>query len=348
MSPLESPAAPRPDDQREVVAFLSRPDSYPGRSATVERVDTHCSSVFLVGDRAYKLKHALAFASLDYTTLERRERACWAELALNRRTAPDLYLGVMPVNRTPEGMLALDGRGTAIDWLVVMRRFAETDLFDRMADNGRLSVALMRWLSEEIARFHGGAECMPGFGGADGLRRAIAHNLEELLLRTGPHDGSAARALHAAAQLALDRVAPILDERRARGMVRRCHGDLRLANICLFGGRPTLFDCVEFSDEISCIDVLYDLAFLLMDLRQRGLGALADAVLGRYVEITGDRDGLQVLPLFLSVRAATRSYAVAASALRRTDPQVAVRLAAQAQSLLTLADAFLKETPPVG
>jgi hypothetical protein len=113
---------------REVIAFLSRVESYGmGAQGPVERIDTHCSTVFLVGRHAYKLKRAIAFASLDYTTTERREAACRAELALNRRTAPELYLAVRPINRSPSGGLAFDGPGPPIDWVVVMRRFEQDD-----------------------------------------------------------------------------------------------------------------------------------------------------------------------------------------------------------------------------
>lgn len=345
-SPSDGRSSVRADDQREIVAFLSRRESYGSPAASVERIDTHCSSIFLVDDRAYKLKHALAFAALDYTTVERRERACRAELALNRRTAPDLYLGIRSINRTPAATLALNGTGPALDWVVVMRRFAQAELFDHMAAEGRLTGVLMRSLGEEIGRFHGGAEIMPAFGGADGIRRAIAHNLEELLMRTNLRDGRLARELYDASLAALDRLATLLDCRRAHGMVRRCHGDLRLANICLVRRRPTLFDCIEFSDEISCIDVLYDLAFLLMDLRWRSLDAFAEIVLRRYVETTGDADGLIALPLLLSVRAATRCYAVAGSALRQKERASAARRATEARSLLAFAGRVLDEPAP--
>lgn len=336
----------RPDvpavGQDAVLAFLGRADSYAG-TGPVERIGTHCSTIFLVADRAYKLKHAIAFAALDYTTVERRERACRAELALNRRTAPDLYLGVLPITRAADGALAFDGSGPTVDWVVVMRRFSQEALFDRMAERGRLTPALMAALGETVARFHAGAEVTPGFGGAAGMGRAIARNHAELLRVRPGADAGSVESLRTASLAALGRAAPLLDRRRAEGQVRRCHGDLRLANICLYAGRPTLFDAIEFSDEVSCTDTLYDLAFLLMDLRLGDREDLAGIVLRHYLRLTGDHGGLPALPLFLSVRAATRCYAVAGAAGRCPDPTTAARLAARAESLLVQAGRYLEQ-----
>jgi uncharacterized protein len=167
-------------DQREVIDFLSRAASYGTAHGTlgdaVERIETHCSIVFLVEDRAYKLKRAIRYASLDYTTLALRRAACEAELVLNRRTAPQLYLGVHAIGRDADGNLAFDAPGPALDYVVEMRRFAQSDLFDRMADNRRLTPALMREAGEAVARLHLAAELTPGFGGSEVLRRVITDN----------------------------------------------------------------------------------------------------------------------------------------------------------------------------
>ena len=139
----------------------------------------------------------------------------------------------------------------------------------------------------------------------------------------------------------------LLDRRRNAGRVRRCHGDLRLANICLYAGQPTLFDCIEFSDEIGCIDVLYDLAFLLMDLHLHGRGDLGNAVFNAYLDLAPETEGLRALPLFLALRAATRSYALAGSARRRTDPQEAARLLAFARRHIDAGIEFLAPQHPL-
>jgi len=319
------------DDQDAVLAFLADPVSHGTPVGGMERIETHCAIVFLAGDRAYKLKRAIRYSSLDYTTRELRRAACEAELLLNRRTAPELYLGVRSINRDANGGLAFDGPGAALDYVVVMRRFAQSDLFDRLAETGRLTPELMHDLGQAIARFHLAAEIAPEFGGSDAIRRVIADNERELGLVAPALDGVTVETLGGRAHLALDTVAELLDRRRTDGKVRRCHGDLRLANICLWEGRPTLFDCIEFSDEIGCIDVLYDLAFLLMDLQLRGRGDLGNAVFNAWMDLAPETDGLLVLPLFLALRAATRSYALAGGAQRRANPRQAARLLAQAR-----------------
>lgn len=300
---------PAVDDQDAVIAFLSDPASLGLATGGVERIETHCSIVFLAGDRAYKLKRAIRYSSLDYTTREARRAACEAELVLNRRTAPELYLSVRSINRDADGGLAFDGPGSALDHVVVMRRFAQSDLFDRLLEAGRLTAEVTRDLGFAVARFHLAAETAPAFGGSDAIRRVIADNERELRLVAPALDGITVETLSGRAHLALDTVAALLDQRRTGGKVRRCHGDLRLANICLWAGRPTLFDCIEFSDEIGCIDVLYDLAFLLMDLELRGRGDLGNAVFNAWMDLAPETDGLRALPLFLALRAATRSYA---------------------------------------
>lgn len=341
---LRSPGrAPGFTPQDEVIAFLSDAASYGVPGGALERIDTHCSMVFLFGNRAYKLKRAIAFSSLDYSTVARREAACRAELALNRRTAPALYVGVEAIRRRPTGALGFDGRGPIVDWVVVMRRFDQADLFERLAEAGKLTPELLSALAEEIARFHEGAERMSAFGGAAGLRDAIERNHSDQQTVDAILGHEAVERLHAVALGALERAGPRLDRRRAEGRVRRCHGDLRLANICLLDGRPTLFDAIEFSEPVSCIDVLFDLAFLLMDLRYRGLGTLADVLFERYLDATGDTRELSVMPLLLSVRAATRAYTLAAAVARQASSEQARLHAAAARSHLSLASSLLTE-----
>jgi len=336
---------PAADDQAAVIEFLSSPASY-GVASAVQRIDTHCSIVFLVEDRAYKLKRAIRYAALDYTTRELRQAACAAELWLNRRTAPDLYLGVRSVTYDRRGHLTFDGTGAALDQVVVMRRFDQSDLFDRMALTRRLTLPLMRALGEAVADLHRIAERTPRHGGAEAIRRVIADNEVELAKVAEELDGAAVGTLGGHARAWLDRLAAVLDARRDEGKVRRCHGDLRLANICLYRGRPTLFDCIEFSDEIGCIDVLYDLAFLLMDLLLDDHGDLANAVFNAYLDHAPETAGLRVLPLFLALRAATRSYALAGAAARRADPEEATRLLALAHRHIDAGTEFLAPPAP--
>ncbi|WKN21530.1 phosphotransferase [Azotobacter vinelandii] len=330
------------NDQDEVIAFLSRPVSYGAPDGRVERIDSHGSLVFLHGEHAYKLKRAVAYAALDYRSLGSRERACRAELRLNRRTAPQLYLAVRSINRAADGSLRFDGAGPVLDWVVVMRRFPQEALFERMAVAGHLTEALMERLGAEIARFHAGAEITPQFGGPVAVRLVIEENHRELRRYPDLLDHGALAALHRAALAELDAQAGELDRRRREGRVRRCHGDLRLANICLLDGRPTPFDGIEFSDRLICIDVLHDLAFLLLDLQHHGLDALATRLLRSYLAHAGEAEDCRPLPLFLSLRAATRSFTLACGARRQHDPALAADKARQARVLLARAAACLR------
>jgi aminoglycoside phosphotransferase family enzyme len=334
------------DNQDTVIKFLSDPASY-GAHGGVERIDTHCSIVFLTANHAYKLKRAIRYASLDYTTRILRQTACETEIVLNRRTAPELYVGVRSINRGPSGVLTFGGEGPALDHVVLMRRFAQSDLFDRMAQMGTLTSELMHALGEAVARLHLVADETPQYGGAEAIRRVIADNDRELAKVAAELDGVAVGTLSSRARTALDGLATLLDRRRNAGRVRRCHGDLRLANICLYAGQPTMFDCIEFSDEIGCIDILYDLAFLLMDLQLHGRADLGNAVFNAYLDLAPEAEGLRALPLFLALRAATRSYALAGSARRRTDPHEAARLLAFARRHIDAGIAFLAPQHPL-
>lgn len=334
----------RCDDQTETIAFLSQARTYavPG---PVERIDTHAAMVFLAGDRAYKLKRAVRYPYLDFSTADKRKAVCETELALNRRTAPDLYLDVQPVGRLDDGTLAI-GRGAPVDWLVVMRRFAPECLLDAMARKGGLDPRLVRELADAVAAFHDSAEAVPE-PGAGRVRAVIEGNrasmaaLPDALLPAAECERLRARSL-----ALLDELAPLLDRRAASGHVRHCHGDLHLANICLWHGRPTLFDCLEFDAELATTDVLYDLAFLLMDLWQRGLHAEASLAFNRYCDMRDESDGLAALPLFLSMRAAVRAHVAASAAGRQPDAARREERQAAARAYLAAAMAFLDRPAP--
>lgn len=332
--------------QTEALEALEQPATYGPDAGPVERVDTHISAVFLVGSRAYKLKRAVRFDYLDFSTVEKRRAACEAEVALNRRTAPSLYLGVVPLARAADGRLRVGGEGPPIEWLVEMRRFDQNTLFDRLAVRGQLSERLLGELATSIAVFHAGAEPRDDHGGLAGMRWVIDGNRDDIAKHVGTTFAAAeVDALVAATGVEIDAVADLLDRRRRDGRVRRCHGDLHLRNICLDAGRPLVFDAIEFNDEISCVDVLYDLAFLLMDLLHRGLAGEANVVLNRYLERALDYEGLRLLPLFLSVRAAVRAKIGASTADVQEGVDVA-RSREEARAYLRLAARFLDRRPP--
>jgi uncharacterized protein len=291
----------------ETIAFLKHWLAPSGPAESIQVIETHISIVLLAGERAIKLKRDVRLPYLDFSTPERRLAACEAELSLNRRTAPDLYLRVRSIMRTASG-LAFEGTGPLVDAIVEMRRFDEEGVFDRLALRGRLSRVLIEELASRIAAFHRLASPDPRFGGAPGIERVLAIN--EAGLRASPLFEQA-EPFVAAFRAAFETHRPLLERRRLDGKVRRCHGDLHLRNICLVGGAPTLFDCIEFSEDLATTDILYDLAFLLMDLWRRNQPEPANLVLNRYFDQMADTDGLGLIPFFMAIRAAVRAHVLA-------------------------------------
>ncbi|MFZ9485040.1 MAG: AAA family ATPase [Alphaproteobacteria bacterium] len=334
--------------QAEVLRFLADPATHGG--VAPRRIDTHGSVVFLAGDRAWKLKRAVAFSYMDFSTPRRRAALCRAELEANRRMAAPLYLGVRAVVRRA-GALALvpDAEASedeALDHVVEMRRFPEGGEFDALAAAGRLDAPLVRRLAAVVARFHRAAEPVRGFGGAAGLAGVAAENEREFAREAPLLDPALAARAGALCARALGAIGPLLDARAAAGRVRRCHGDLHLGNVCLFEGAPVPFDAIEFNPAIANVDTLFDLAFLLMDLELRGSRALAGACLNAYLEILPETDGLAALPAMLALRAGIRAHTRAAASRAQPDGARRAAIAADARRHLAAIEAFLEARPP--
>lgn len=311
-----------PIEQLDTVAFLSNPASY-GLNHPVEIHETHGSRVFLAGDHAYKLKRAVKLPYLDYSTPQRRREMCARELAVNRAMAPDLYEAVRGIVRENGALRFSDADDPrAIEWVVVMRRFHQSDLLEARRKAGALTLLDLSALADAVANFHRGARISRDFGGASGIR-AVTDENTAILRAVGSSGVCSPAVIEDYTQLSeawLRRLRHILGWRRRGGYVRRCHGDLHLNNVAMIAGKAVLFDAIEFDESFATIDVLFDLAFLLMDLDSHGLRAHANALLNRYLEQTYDYGGLAALPLFLSCRAALRAHvAIAARAAHASD-----------------------------
>jgi uncharacterized protein len=333
------------EDQTPVVEFLAAPSTHGG--ATVERIDTHSSIIVLAGERAYKLKRAVRFDYLDFSTPERRRVLCEAEVRLNRRTAPTLYRSVVAITQEGNGSYALGGNGRPLDWVVEMNRFPQEALFDRLASADCLGIDLMGPLASAVADFHRSAEQRPDHGGTEGMSWVIDGNAAGFAeFGSACLNPSTARRVTHDAHRKVERLGALLERRRKAGFVRQCHGDLHLRNIVLLDGRPTLFDGIEFNDEIACTDVLYDLAFLLMDLWRRRLPRHANTVLNRYLAEMSAFDGVALLPLFLSCRAAVRAKTTATAAQLQPDVQRRRELEDTAREYLAMAEHLLHPPDP--
>lgn len=330
-----------PMDQTETVAFLAEPATF-GITHPVETIETHISRIFLAGDRVFKMKRAVKLPYVDFSTPELRLAACGREVELNSVTAEGLYIGVRRITRRADGTLAFDGEGELVDAVVEMKRFEQSALLDRMAEAGALSSDLMTKTARMIAHFHGGAPVVHAGGGAANLAGVLDINKAGFATSRVFGEEEVA-ALDAAFRAALSRHGGALDQREAAGKVRRCHGDLHLRNICLLDGQPCLFDCIEFNDRIATIDVLYDLAFLLMDLWHRGFPELANLVANRYLDETDNEDGFALLPFLMAVRAAVRAHVTGTQVEESGDPSG--KLDAEAHAYFNLATRLLRQQP---
>lgn len=291
-------------DQTDTIAFLGDAGTHGGTAP--RRIDTSCAYVFLAGDFAYKMKRAVDLGYLDFSTLEGREAACRAEMALNRLTAPELYLRLSHVTRDAGGRLALDGDGTAIEPIVVMRRFPDDALATVALAAGRVDRAMVADLGRRLKPYHEACPIpplppAPMTARLDPCRAPLramapeipAARIEALLDRLTPHFAAADR---------------MMARRAAEGFWRRGHGDLHLGNICLIEGRLVPFDALEFDDAFATADVLYDLAFLAMDLRRLGRGDLALALFDAYGDV--GPGGPSLMPGCMALRAAIRAFVV--------------------------------------
>jgi len=291
-------------------AALLDPACYPHPVAGVRVLETHISWVLLTGEYAYKIKKPVGLGFLDFSSLELRRHYCEEELRLNRRLAPELYLDVVEIRGTP-GAPRIGGEGPLLEYAVRMREFPQAALASRALASGAFGAAEVDALAALVARFHEGALRAPEserFGSPDVVLADALQNFEQLLplVKSAPDD-RALRELRLWTKREFAARGEALAARRKQGFVRECHGDLHLRNIVLLDGRPVPFDCIEFNAELRWIDVMSEVAFLAMDLEDRGRRDLAWRFLGRYLEATGDYAGLAVLPFYLVYRALVRA-----------------------------------------
>ncbi|MES2195710.1 MAG: AAA family ATPase [Pseudomonadota bacterium] len=290
--------------QKRVFAFLTDPATHP----RVHRIDTHGASVFLEGERALKIKRAIRFPYLDYSTLAKRKAACDQEITINRRFAPQIYRRVIPITEDSQGALSIDGEGTPVEFAIEMTRFDERRTIDHLAEAGPLDSDLIDAIADAIAASHLAAPPVPAGPWIQSIPGIFAGNSAAFRAAACFPERDIDQLEHAS-HSALDRLGGLLQQRGNAGFVRHCHGDLHLANIVLIGDQPVLFDAIEFDPTIASTDVLYDLAFPLMDFIRYDRHAAANGLMNAYLSRSPaeNLDALATLPLFMSLRAAIRA-----------------------------------------
>ena len=306
--------------QARLVAALTDPVRFPHPVAAIELIETHISWVILTGDYAYKIKKAVDLGFLDFTTLARREHFCREELRLNRRLAPEWYLDVVPITGEVDAPV-IGGTSAPVEWAVKMRQFERGAEISHLLPTGVVTPQIIDQVADRVAAFH--AQCArdtaaDGYGAADAVRRPIRNNLATLASRLAdPALRASLERLRDWSEAEHQRLLPTLDARRAEGFVREGHGDLHLGNIALDRGQVLVFDCIEFDPRLRWIDVMSEVAFIVMDLTHRGRPDLARRLLNRYLEHTGDYGGLAVLHYYLVYRALVRASVAAIRAAQR-------------------------------
>lgn len=298
--------------QADAVAFLSSPAAFGGGIAPdrVERIDTHGAHLFLAGGEVLKIKRAVRYSYMDFSTLERRRAACAREVEINRPHAPMIYRGLVAITREAGGALAVGGSGEPVEWAVRMARFPEEQILSNRAARAAMTPDEAKALANAVFRYHAAAASAYGTDFAGAVCAIVADVTAALGGAFASADRAAVDALAARLGTHSAGLGRLLTVRAQAGHVRRCHGDLHLGNIVLIDGAPVLFDALEFDEAMATIDTLYDLAFLLMDLDHRGQRAAANAVLNRYLWLSRDLSdvaALAALPLFLALRAAIRA-----------------------------------------
>ena len=320
-----------------LIAALLDPGAYPHPAANVELVETHASWLLLAGEFAYKIKKPITLPFLDYGTLDRREACCRAELVLNRRLAPDLYLDVVAIGGTPAAPAL--GKLPAIEWAVRMRRFDERGRLDRVAARGELQPAHLAQLAATLCAFHDAAAVaapQSRFGTAEQALAAAQENFVELRQLLPAQDQAAVEQLARWTDAEFACRAADFAARKTGGCIREGHGDLHLGNLVLIDDRVTPFDCIEFNDDFRWNDPISEIAFVWIDLLDHGQPGLAAWFLNAWLETGGDFAALRVMRFYAVYRAVVRAK-IAALRARQEDPEAARGELDAASSYLRLA-----------
>ncbi len=333
------------EQQRLIRHLIESPACFGDDQGEVEHIETHISHLLLAGERVYKIKKPLDLGFLDFSSLEKRHRCCEEELRLNRRLAPDLYLGVVGIGGS-DGKTRIGAEDGVVEYAVEMRRFRQRDLLSHtLPDREEIDrlACLVAGFHQSIARV---SMEMP-YGRPDHVIGPMLENFRLIRgLKQPLFEIERLNALQTWTEQQSIVLKPLLEERYDAGYIRECHGDLHLGNITRFNGGITPFDGIEFNPDLRWIDTISDIAFLLMDLQHRGMNPAADQLLNRYLEHTDDYAGLPLLHFYLLYRAMVRAKVSAIramqSGLRHEEWEQQLE---EYRSFLSLAESVIQHPP---
>ena len=334
----------------KLLQALQNPSIFDHPVQEFQIVETHISWVLLTGPIAYKIKKPVNLGFVDFSTLERRRYFCGEELRLNRRLAPDVYLDVVAITGNVD-IPEIGGSTQAIEYAVKMKQFPQQNLLTHRLHHGRLHADHIDGLAKQIADFHGAIQVAGSdvpFGRPDALEKPVLANFQYLPTEASSLLGEdRIEALRHWTEREHDRHTEIFLKRKSEGFIRECHGDLHLGNMALINDRIVIFDCIEFNDTFRWIDVMSELAFIVMDLIDRERPEYAYRLLNGYLEYTGDYQGLAVFHYYLTYRAMVRAK-VAAIRLEQEEKGKPERRNTEneLQGYLELAERLSQQTQP--
>lgn len=342
--------------QNKLISALSHADAYSHEVSEIRLIETHISWVILTGPYAYKIKKPVNFGFLDFSTLDKRRRFCDEELRLNRRLAPMLYLDVVPIcepSSKPPLKPAMNGTGEAIEYAVKMLQFHTQNTFDELLAHHALTPAHIEKTAQVLAQFHSDiarADESSPFGTAKAIRQPAMENFDQLAasLQSVKNAGEWDKILPPLRQWTAenhDALITVFQSRKRNGFIRECHGDLHLRNIVIWEEHVIPFDCIEFNDNLRWIDVISELAFLLMDFDDHQQPVLARQLLNSYLSLTGDYEGLQILRYYQVYRAMVRAK-VAGLRLGQNQNETPQQLS-EISNYLHLAESYTKSQMPM-
>ncbi len=335
----------------EWIQRLLDPSAYPHPVQQVRLIETHISWLLLTGTFAYKIKKPVDLGFVDFQSLDRRRFFCEEEIRLNGRLAPDLYLNVATVTgslQQPE----IDGSGPVFDYAVRMQQFRDDQLLSRLAAESRLTTSHVDQLADQVSRFHCHIDAAPTSSRHSQIENVITAalaNFRPVKESCDPGLQNSVAALEEWTKQEFDRLSSVFQERADAGRIRECHGDMHLGNIYVDpSGQVVVFDGIEFSERLRWIDVVSEVAFTMMDLLDRGYPHLAWRYVNRWLETTGDFNGLTVLRFYLVYRALVRAKVNLIRA-HQTDVEGDQQqtLVQDAEGYIRLATGFLHPSPPI-
>lgn len=333
----------------KLIEQLQNPELYDHPVTGFTLIETHISWVILTGEFVYKIKKPLDLEFLNFSSLEKRQHFCQEEVRLNKILAPEIYLDVLPITGSEDNP-QINGEGEVIEYAIKMREFPQDQLFDKLLERHELSISMVDELAKGLADFHAKAKVcgddMP-YGTVEQVHEPVIQNFDQVLpFLDTPAATKQLQRVRTWAEQEHQRIKNLLAERKEKGLIRECHGDVHLGNIVSLHGKPVIFDCIEFNESFRWTDTMADLGFLAMDLQYNKKFQFAHRLINRYMLETGDYAGLGVLRYYKSYRAMVRAKVALFHREQQNTAAEKSELTEKYNQCMELAERYTNPTPP--